>query len=81
MITTGDGNCLYRSLSLVLSGDERNWGIIKLGVLSKAVIDESVLIEKVRIHIFHIFKDNKPCVVFHVVFCPLSDSSTARNMR
>ena len=54
MITIGDGNCLYRSLSRVLSGDERNWGIIKLGVLSKAVVDESVLIQKVRIHIFHI---------------------------
>ena len=54
MITIGDGNCLYRSLSRVLSGDEKKWGIIKLGVLSKAVVDESVLIQKVRIHIFHI---------------------------
>lgn len=61
MITIGDGNCLYRSLSRVVSGDEKNWGIIKLGVLSKAVSDESVLIEKVRIHPFHILGYTQCC--------------------
>ena len=58
-------------LSLALSGDEQNWGIIKLGVLSNAVIDDSVLIAKMMI-----IQDNIPNVAFNVVFYLLSDSST-----
>ena len=44
----GDGNCLYRSISKALFGNENKWDLIKLGSLSYLKSNRDPVLEHVR---------------------------------
>ncbi len=48
--TNGDSKCLYQALSRILKGTRKHWVILKVGVFSKGVMEDCLIVDKVVLH-------------------------------